>query len=133
MNVSYPMVSERAGHRCEYCHAPEVVFNFPFEVEHIIPVSRDGTNSESNLALACRSCNLFKSNHTTANDPASGEETGLFHPRHDHWAAHFLIEPETYRIQGQTAIGRGSVSCLQLNHSLSLAARKIWVELGLFP
>ena len=36
MNRFYSEVAERAGHRCEYCRAPEVVFNFPFEVEHII-------------------------------------------------------------------------------------------------
>ena len=37
MNDWYPLVAERAGHRCEYCLAPEAVFNFPFEVEHIFP------------------------------------------------------------------------------------------------
>ncbi len=48
MNPRYVQVALRAGHRCEYCHAPEVVFNFPFEVEHIIPVSRCGLDTESN-------------------------------------------------------------------------------------
>ena len=37
MNPNYPFVAERACHRCEYCHAPEAIFNFPFEVEHIVP------------------------------------------------------------------------------------------------
>ena len=37
MNPQYAEVARRAGHRCEYCHAPEVIFNFPFEVEHILP------------------------------------------------------------------------------------------------
>jgi hypothetical protein len=32
MNPHYEVVALRAGHRCEYCHAPEAVFNFPFEV-----------------------------------------------------------------------------------------------------
>ena len=58
MNPAYPVVSERAEHRCEYCRAPELVFNFPFEVEHIVPVCRGGANTDANLALACRSCNL---------------------------------------------------------------------------
>ncbi len=53
MNPYYTLVADRANHRCEYCHAPELVFNFPFEVEHIIPISRQGANSEFNLALAC--------------------------------------------------------------------------------
>jgi len=35
MNRHYAGVAERAGHRCEYCHAPEAIFNLPFEVEHI--------------------------------------------------------------------------------------------------
>jgi hypothetical protein len=60
MNPYYSAIAERANHRCEYCHAPELVFNFPFEVEHITPLSQQGTNDESNLALACRSCNLRK-------------------------------------------------------------------------
>jgi hypothetical protein len=37
MNPFYTLVADRAAHQCEYCHAPELVFNFPFEVEHIIP------------------------------------------------------------------------------------------------
>ncbi|MGM3306506.1 HNH endonuclease [Anabaena sp. WFMT] len=54
MNPFYHLVADRAFHRCEYCHAPELVFNFPFEVEHIFPTSRGGVNVEINLALACR-------------------------------------------------------------------------------
>lgn len=42
MNPHYPEVSHRAAHRCEYCHAPEVIFNFPFEVEHVIPTCISG-------------------------------------------------------------------------------------------
>ena len=48
MNPRYAQVALRAGHRCESCRAPEVVFNFPFEVEHIIPVSRGGLDTEFN-------------------------------------------------------------------------------------
>ncbi len=36
MNPYYGMIAQRANHRCEYCQAPEVVFNFPFEVEHLV-------------------------------------------------------------------------------------------------
>jgi hypothetical protein len=42
VNPHYPLVAERAAHRCEYCHAPEAIFNFPFEVEHIIPPLHGG-------------------------------------------------------------------------------------------
>lgn len=62
MNSNYPQVAARAEHRCEYCHAPEIVFHFPFEVEHVIPTSKGRDDNAQNLALACRSCNLYKSN-----------------------------------------------------------------------
>ena len=42
MNPNYPLVAERAGHRCEYCHAPEAIFNVPFEVDHIMPLAKGG-------------------------------------------------------------------------------------------
>ncbi|ASC69451.1 hypothetical protein XM38_003780 [Halomicronema hongdechloris C2206] len=60
MNPLYAAVAERANHRCEYCQAPEVVFSFPFEVEHSVPLARQGPHDKTNLALAYRSCNLRK-------------------------------------------------------------------------
>ncbi len=83
MNPRYQRVALRAGHRCEYCHAPEVIFNFPFEVEHIIPLSRDGEDTESNWALSCRSCNLHKWSHVSGMDAKGQKENRLFHPRED--------------------------------------------------
>ena len=74
MNPFYNLVADRAAHRCEYCHAPELVFNFPFEVEHIVPICRGGEAAEYNLALACRSCNLrdiLPTPHLTATAGAS--------------------------------------------------------------
>ncbi|MBC7854323.1 MAG: HNH endonuclease [Pirellulaceae bacterium] len=67
MNAAYAAVARRAEHRCEYCHAPEVVFNFPLEVEHIVPPQRGGSGELDNLALACRACNLFKSDKISMN------------------------------------------------------------------
>jgi hypothetical protein len=71
MNPRYPAVAARAGHRCEYCFAPEAVFNLPFEVEHVIPPGAGGGDDDVNLALACRSCNLFKSNRIVGYDPVT--------------------------------------------------------------
>ena len=34
MNKHYAGVAERAGHRCEFGHAPEAVFNLPFTRSH---------------------------------------------------------------------------------------------------
>ena len=78
MNPFYQQVAERANHRCEYCHAPEVVFNFPFEVEHIIPIAKQGKTDLDNLALACRSCNLRKSDRISGYLPDSNVEISFF-------------------------------------------------------
>ncbi len=47
-------------YRCAYCGKTEV----PFEVDHIRPRSRGGSNRISNLALACHDCNTAKGNQT---------------------------------------------------------------------
>ena len=133
MNPHYPKVSHRAAHRCEYCHAPEVIFNFPFEVEHVIPVCHNGIDELANLALACRSCNLHKAGHLTGFDEVSQKETDLFNPRQDHWDDHFRVDKETGAILSETGIGRATVARLNMNRETQLAARLQWMRLGLFP
>ncbi len=133
MNPRYPEVALRAGHRCEYCRAPEAVFNFPFEVEHIIPVSRGGADAEANWALACRSCNLRKAAHVNGIDPESQTIVRLFHPREDRWKEHFRADAESGEINGLTAIGRATVIQLNMNSEAQLSARRHWICLELFP
>lgn len=133
MNPHYAAVALRAGHRCEYCHAPEVIFNFPFEVEHIIPTSREGPDEESNWALSCRSCNLHKSAQISATDPETQRTERLYHPRGDAWDAHFRVDLESGEIIGQTPIGRATIAGLQINGKAQLTARIQWMRLGIFP
>lgn len=134
MNLNYPLVAERAGHRCEYCHAPEAIFNVPFEVEHIIPHAKDGLDDESNWALACRSCNLNKSDHVDSIDPITQQLVRLFHPRQDKWLDHFAVEQSlSVNLLGQTPIGRATIERLRMNSHLQLAARAQWMALQLFP
>jgi hypothetical protein len=133
MSQFYPHIAARAQHRCEYCHAPEVVFNARFEVEHIIPLAHGGADHEANLALACRSCNLWKAAHVHGDDPVTGETVRLFHPREHNWADHLMVAAEGAEILGRTAIGRATVGRLRLNHAAQLAARRQWMRLGLFP
>jgi hypothetical protein len=133
MNPQYPSVAERAGCRCEYCHAPEAIFNFPFEVEHVVPTSQQGSDDDLNLALACRACNLRKSDHLSSHDDVTGVEAPLFNPRQDRWAEHFQVETETAEILGCTPIGRATVARLQMNTPMQLEARRQWMRLGLFP
>jgi hypothetical protein len=133
MNPRYERVALRAGHRCEYCHAPEAIFNFPFEIEHIIPVSRGGIDAEFNWALSCRSCNLYKSSHISSIDPKEQRETRLFHPREDRWERHFKTSVERGEVEGITAIGRATVVRLEMNSPIQIVARKQWMLLGLYP
>ncbi len=132
MNPNYTLVADRASHRCEYCHAPELVFNFPFEIEHITPLSKQGADSKENLALACRSCNVRKGNRVSGVDPDSNTSVRLFHPRQDLWDNHFQVDDASGAIIGTTAIGRTTVDSLQMNSQPQIAARQLWIRFGLF-
>ena len=133
MNSFYSRVAIRAGKICEYCRAPEIASNFPFEVEHIFPRSHGGETDIENLALACRSCNVFKSDFLNGIDDKGREINLLFHPRRDIWTLHFRVNPETLEIESLTGIGRGTVNRLRLNNTLQINARRQWQRLGLFP
>jgi hypothetical protein len=133
MNPYYVPVAQRAGHRCEYCRAPEVIFNFPFEVEHIIPPGKGGTGAQSNLALSCRSCNLFKADQTEAVDPETAKTVPLFNPRLERWGEHFALDKATAMLVGLTSVGRASIHFLRMNRVTQLAARAQWMRLRLYP
>jgi 5-methylcytosine-specific restriction endonuclease McrA len=55
-------VLEKFGYRCAYCGKQHV----SFELEHIQPKSRGGSDRVSNLALSCHECNAAKGNQTAA-------------------------------------------------------------------
>ncbi len=131
MNPHYPAVAIRAGHRCEYCHAPEAVFNFPFEVEHIVPLARHGEDADHNLALACRACNVCKASSVDHEDPLTGTVVSLYDPRQAVWDQHFRLDSHTGKLTGRTPIGRATIACLKMNSPAQLVARRLWIQLGL--
>jgi len=133
MNPRYIQVALRAGHRCEYCHAPEAVFNISLEVDHIVPVARGGSDTSENWALACRACNLYKAAYLGGRDPETNAVVRLFHPRKDRWEDHFEVAPEGGKILGRTAVGRAMAVRLGMNSEAQVAARRQWMRLGLFP
>ena len=45
----------RDGHVCTYCGS-----NHRLECDHVVPVSRGGSEDDTNLTTACRSCNTSK-------------------------------------------------------------------------
>jgi 5-methylcytosine-specific restriction endonuclease McrA len=58
--------------------SPQHLVMARLEIEHIIPISKGGSNNESNLWLACPLCNGFKSDKTTGVDPETGDAVKLF-------------------------------------------------------
>ncbi len=53
-------VRARAQGLCEYCHAAEQWQYVEFTVDHVLPVSKGGSDLVDNLALACFYCNRRK-------------------------------------------------------------------------
>src|SRR5215469_3951913 len=51
------------GYRCAYCHQEAVASNH-WEIDHIIPRCRGGSDRPSNLALSCHACNQAKGDRT---------------------------------------------------------------------
>lgn len=126
-------VRREAQDRCGYCQSRQEYIWGILEIEHIIPLSQGGLDSEENLWLACRPCNLYKSSQTKAADPDTGEIVALFNPRTQLWADHFTLSDDYTQIVGLTPIGRATVLALRLNDSRRVAIRRRWVEVGWHP
>ncbi len=126
------LVRERAQHACEYCRCLAAFSPDPFVIEHIIPLSRKGTNKPNNLAFACYGCNNFKLIAVSAYDPVSRKRVRLFHPRRDGWGDHFTWADEDHSvIIGLTPIGRATVNRLKLNREGAVNLRRALRQLGL--
>jgi hypothetical protein len=102
-----------------------------FHIEHIIPSARGGSDALDNLALACPSCNLHKSDRIEVADPDSNARIPLFNPRMNIWKENFRWDG--FRLSGLTVIGRATVFALDLNHSRRLLIRQAEQSFGLFP
>jgi len=119
-------VRGRAAGRCEYCLFPEYASELPFHVDHIIAEKHGGRTEPENLAWACFSGNLRKGSNIAGLDPHSGELTPLFNPRADTWSEHFAWDGVWLR--GKTAIGRATVTVLDINHVDSVTVREALLE-----
>ena len=123
-----------ANHRCGYCLSPQHLVMARLEIEHIIPLSKGGSNDESNLWLACPICNRHKANKVVGIDPESGREIPLFHPRQQTWADHFCWIDNGLYLAGLTPVGRATIAALQMNDDPdALLVRSYWIEAGWHP
>ena len=52
-NVTKKIVASNQGWHCGHCHTQ---LDFTYEIDHIIPLFRGGTNETRNLIALCRNC-----------------------------------------------------------------------------
>lgn len=57
--LSRQNVFKRDGHECQYCGSPK-----DLTLDHVLPRSRGGNSSWSNLITACKKCNSYKGDRT---------------------------------------------------------------------
>lgn len=63
------LLIERDGHKCNTCNA-----ELHLTIDHIIPLSRGGSDNIENLQLLCRSCNSQKNNKRLSYEPIPQEK-----------------------------------------------------------
>lgn len=125
-------VEQRANDLCEYCQtAKAIVLNM--HVDHIVPLSANGSDDLDNLCLACTNCNQSKAYFQTGIDPETDAEFPLFNPRLQNWDEHFQWHENYTIIIGLTSIGRATISRLKMNKPDIVQARSRWVKVGWHP
>ncbi|MFN7116348.1 MAG: HNH endonuclease [Saprospiraceae bacterium] len=127
------LVKERANYLCEYCLALSTFSFHPFPIDHIIPLSQNGTSDPDNLALACQHCNNCKYNKSADLDPLTGKVNPLFNPRLESWSDHFTWNEDFTLIIGTSAVGRTTVNCLKMNRQEAVNLRKALHHFGVHP
>jgi 5-methylcytosine-specific restriction endonuclease McrA len=126
-------VLSQAGGLCAYCRSAESLLGVTFEIDHIVPLSAGGGTTADNLCLSCPTCNRQKGFRQTAPDPASGEETPLFHPLAQTWDDHFTWSEDGATVIGLTPVGRATIALLRVNRPILVQMRRYWFALGLPP
>lgn len=127
--TDFEKVRIRAGGCCEYCKCLSK-YAEPFTGDHIIPISKGGTDNLNNIAYTCSSCNFHKYTFTKAIDPDSQEVVVLFNPRKDIWAEHFKWSKDKLKISGKSASGRATILRLKLNRNVLKNLRRILLLTG---
>lgn len=110
-------VKNRGENRCEYCQSPASYATQSFVIQHIIPVSKDGSSELDNLAWSCGGFNSFKYNKVEAFDTLSQQNVSIFNPRMQKWNKHFNWSEDFFNIIGKTATGRATIQALKMNRT----------------
>ncbi len=122
------IVRTRAAGRCEYCRLPDTADEWPFHVDHVVPLQHGGNDDLENLCWACSRCNLLKGPNLSSMESGALAPIPLFQPRTNHWHDHFRAEGD--RIVGLTTTGRVTVRLLAMNTSSRIELRRRLIENG---
>ena len=123
-------ITEAADNCCEYCRVPRAVAFAAYHIDHIISEKQGGDTTFSNLALACRLCNLSKGSSIAAWQVHQEALIRLFNPRKDQWSHHFHFRTSGI-IVPRTEIGQGTIKVLNLNDLNRVQARGVFIETGI--
>lgn len=123
----------RANFLCEYCLSSMDFTHQSFEIEHILPISKNGTDDLENLACACGGCNAHKYNKIDAKDSLTNGMANLFNPRTMIWSEHFTWSDNYLEIIALSSIGRVTIKTLQLNRKGLLNLRRLFLLDGSHP
>jgi hypothetical protein len=126
-------ITARAKGLCEYCRSNSTFSESPFEIEHILPRTRGGQDTDENTAFACRGCNIHKRDYVEGLDFLSGKIVRLFDPRNDNWYEHFSWSDDFTLMVGLTAVGRATIDLLRLNREGLINQRTILYAYGEHP
>lgn len=85
-----------------------------FTVDHFMPISQGGDDTDENLVYCCFRCNLYKADfYPTELDRANGHI--LIHPVRSDMALHVRMKHQEGRLDSLTETGRFHITLLHLN------------------
>ena len=105
-------VRQRFLYRCGYCGVSETDVGGELTVDHYVPVSAGGVDTNGNLVYACVRCNLYKSDYTPTADSLPHER--VLHPLNDSLSDHYT-ENEAGILEPRTPNGAFHIALLWLN------------------
>ena len=125
------VIAKRADYRCEYCLLHQAHSVKTHHADHIIPRKHGGSDELANLAWSCFLCNSAKGSEVGAYDPLTGQLVPVYNPRTDVWNDPFRLNDGN--IIGTTPVGRVTEMVLLLNRKERVEARRLLMEIDLYP
>ncbi len=126
-------IGKIANGYCEYCKSRDDFSTRFFEFDHIIQISKNGSNAFENITRSFRLCNRNKSDKGSVLDIITNQKYPLFNPRKYNWDKHFKWNDYFTKMIALTPIGRVTVLTLGLNRNSLLNIRKALILLKKHP